>query len=98
MPHVPGLCDICCDKLTGKPSPSGLCWDCHVSEAPARICVGCGAWSETVYCAECAKTATCPHGESLRSGCGRCDVESDFAFDAAREMGRPAPARGEARK
>jgi len=66
----------------------GMCEDCDRSANGERRCLGCGAWSETVYCGPCGKTAVCPHGARLRAGCGRCDVESDRAFDAAREAGR----------
>lgn len=52
---------------------------------PTNACRGCGKLSmETHYCVECAKTAKCPHGAAL-GDCGRCDAESDHAYDAQRE-------------
>jgi hypothetical protein len=48
-------------------------------------CWGCGKWSYTLYCAECAKEAKCPHGKIINDGCNACDVEGDLAYDSQRE-------------
>lgn len=49
------------------------------------FCRGCGEKTETVYCAKCAETAKCPHGNKVGE-CDPCDVAGDFAADAAREQ------------
>jgi len=50
-------------------------------------CRGCGKPSSTVWCAECAKRASCPHGHALGE-CSACDAAGDLAFDAMREDAR----------
>lgn len=47
-------------------------------------CRGCGQPSATIYCDSCCDDAVCPHKQKLAE-CDRCDIEADFAFDAARE-------------
>ena len=51
-------------------------------------CQGCGVECETVYCAKCAKTIKCPHGEPIDGNCAECDWLADYQFDADREKGR----------
>ena len=63
-----------------KPDPS----DDPPSARVLTLCAGCGETSVTVYCDACAKTAKCPHNEPV-GACHACDVESDRAFDEARE-------------
>jgi hypothetical protein len=51
-------------------------------------CRGCGKPATTIFCAECAPNARCPHGHPL-GDCNACDVEGDLAFDSNREGQRP---------
>lgn len=53
--------------------------------APFEIaCWGCGKWSSTLYCAECAGERRCQHDQEL-GDCPQCDFEADLAYDAFRE-------------
>ena len=47
-------------------------------------CRGCGARSETIYCAKCADQVRCPHDEPIGE-CQACDRIADLAYDACRE-------------
>ena len=59
-----------------------------------NLCRGCQNPAETIYCAKCAEEgrAKCPHGEDA-ADCNACMVESDLAYDAARETAQPTKGR-----
>lgn len=56
----------------------------HPYDAFPNLCRGCGTETDYVYCAKCAKTAKCAHGNPVID-CPDCDIEGDLAYDAARE-------------
>jgi hypothetical protein len=58
-------------------------------EYMSHACAHCGtllaASYPYAYCMPCQETQHCAHGVLYKDTCGRCDAESDFAYDAWRE-------------
>lgn len=58
---------------------------------PIRVCINCGSPLEWDYpydlCEICQETESCLHGTPYSEVCNSCCIQSDFAFDSARERG-----------
>lgn len=60
-----------------KPTPpTHHCQLCHKALWDNR-------WPYAV-CKSCNETKSCKHGTPLKESCGKCDLEGDLAYDAAK--------------